>query len=349
MRMWNRDLAAVLNFRHILNGLRETGVRPARFVQQPPKDNDKQPLLKRKLMATNTEQVKLLNTATQNEDAPQTTQPTSPSNIDTGVIDQILGKDEATQMKEAMTVIANSEATLEAREIAFENLELLVSQVDNANNLVPLGMWEPLLKLLKDPEPQIRSNAALICGTSIQNNPKAQAAFQERDGLPLMLALLQGDNDGTVRDKAMFCVSAFVRQYPPGLKQFLESNGIDIIKTVLQNDGRPRMARRIYFLLATLVKADEYKPHLAQHLIAGNMIDVVAGQIPRLAQAEGAWDALEQALIVWIELQKASPESLSDTLARYPETKATLQAIRQSPDSDIVCASVWDQLRAAGV
>ncbi|KAJ1962179.1 hypothetical protein IWQ62_003611, partial [Dispira parvispora] len=58
MRMWNRDLAAVLNFRHILNGLREAGVRPARFVRQPPKDNDKRPLLKRKLMATNTEQVK---------------------------------------------------------------------------------------------------------------------------------------------------------------------------------------------------------------------------------------------------------------------------------------------------
>ncbi|KAJ1659567.1 hsp70 nucleotide exchange factor fes1, partial [Dispira simplex] len=257
----------------------------------------------------------VLNSATQNEDAPSTTQTTPASKIDTEVIDQILGKDEATLMKEAMSVITNSEAPLEAREIAFENLELLVSHIDNANNLVPLGLWEPLLGLLKDPVPEIRSNAALVCGTSIQNNPKAQAAFQERNGLPLMLSLLQGDNDGTVRDKAMFCVSAFIRQYPPGLEQFLQSHGLDVIKTVLQNDGRPRMARRIYFLLASLVKFDEYKPHLAQRLVKDNIINIVAGQIPHLAQAEGAWDALEQALVVLIELQKASPESLSDTLA----------------------------------
>ncbi|KAG0183739.1 hypothetical protein DFQ28_001086, partial [Apophysomyces sp. BC1034] len=33
-RLWNRDLAAVLNFRHILNGLREEGVTPVWFQRR---------------------------------------------------------------------------------------------------------------------------------------------------------------------------------------------------------------------------------------------------------------------------------------------------------------------------
>ncbi|KAJ1766357.1 hypothetical protein LPJ54_005237, partial [Coemansia sp. RSA 1824] len=33
---WNRDLAAVLNFRHILFSLCETGIAPARFQRKQP-------------------------------------------------------------------------------------------------------------------------------------------------------------------------------------------------------------------------------------------------------------------------------------------------------------------------
>lgn len=32
-RLWNRDMAAVLNFRHILSGLQDNGKRPARFCR----------------------------------------------------------------------------------------------------------------------------------------------------------------------------------------------------------------------------------------------------------------------------------------------------------------------------
>ncbi|KAJ2525652.1 hypothetical protein EV175_007732 [Coemansia sp. RSA 1933] len=45
VRLWNRDLAAVLNFRHILNGLHENGARPARFMRSAPNDDDDDKLL----------------------------------------------------------------------------------------------------------------------------------------------------------------------------------------------------------------------------------------------------------------------------------------------------------------
>ncbi|KAJ2131428.1 hypothetical protein IW136_005303, partial [Coemansia sp. RSA 678] len=40
-RWWNRDLAAVLNFRHILFSLRETGIAPARFQRKQPTETRK--------------------------------------------------------------------------------------------------------------------------------------------------------------------------------------------------------------------------------------------------------------------------------------------------------------------
>ncbi|KAJ2538595.1 hypothetical protein EV175_006447, partial [Coemansia sp. RSA 1933] len=59
VHLWNRDLAAVLNFRHILNGLHENGARPAWFMCSAPKDDDdNKPLLKRLLKATNIEAAK---------------------------------------------------------------------------------------------------------------------------------------------------------------------------------------------------------------------------------------------------------------------------------------------------
>ncbi|KAJ2196715.1 hypothetical protein IW145_005817, partial [Coemansia sp. RSA 521] len=40
-RWWNRDLAAVLNFRHILFSLRETGIAPTRFQRKQPTEAPK--------------------------------------------------------------------------------------------------------------------------------------------------------------------------------------------------------------------------------------------------------------------------------------------------------------------
>ncbi|KAJ2145479.1 hypothetical protein IW136_000978, partial [Coemansia sp. RSA 678] len=42
-RWWNRDLAAVLNFRHILFSLRETGIAPTRFQRKQPTEAPKAP------------------------------------------------------------------------------------------------------------------------------------------------------------------------------------------------------------------------------------------------------------------------------------------------------------------
>jgi hypothetical protein len=75
-----------------------------------------------------------------------------------------------------MDAIEDQKRDLDSRLAALDELELLVEQVDNANDLQPLKMWPRLIHLLQtDNEPEIRTNVAWVIGTAVQNNPTAQA------------------------------------------------------------------------------------------------------------------------------------------------------------------------------
>lgn len=84
------------------------------------------------------------------------------------------GPSEAELMKAAMEVLHSDESDLENKLIAFDNFEQLIESIDNANNLEPLGLWTPLIQLLKHEEADMRRMAAWCVGTAVQNNEKAQ-------------------------------------------------------------------------------------------------------------------------------------------------------------------------------
>lgn len=114
--------------------------------------------------------------------------------LDPELINALLGgPSDADLMKEAMRVILDPETTLENKEIAIENLEMLVQQIDNANNLDPLKLWEPLLGLLSSEEELLRGWAALCVSTAVQNNEKAQKKVRKKQPWmrrPLFLLLI---------------------------------------------------------------------------------------------------------------------------------------------------------------
>lgn len=84
------------------------------------------------------------------------------------------GPSEADLMKAAMEVLHSDESDLENKLVAFDNFEQLIESIDNANNLEPLGLWTPLIQLLKHEEADMRRMAAWCVGTAVQNNEKAQ-------------------------------------------------------------------------------------------------------------------------------------------------------------------------------
>lgn len=122
--------------------------------------------------------------------------------LDASMLDAIMGPDDAELMKRCMWAI-ESRPPLPRDEIAvaFENLEALVEQIDNAKNLRNLGLWAPLVRQLfkKDGDggdgEVFRVGGCAVIATAVQNNPVSQDDF-----LALTLDLPSHHDSSTGKD-----------------------------------------------------------------------------------------------------------------------------------------------------
>lgn len=148
------------------------------------------------------------------------------------------GKDEVEQMKDNMTVILHPEAEKEDRLTAFDNLEMLIENLDNANNLKPLGMWQPLIAQLDDKDAEIRKMAAWVIGTAVQNNEPAQGHALESGPLKVVPKLLQlvakPEEADEVKVKALYALTGELGHNPEGYKAFVEADGWATIASLFE-------------------------------------------------------------------------------------------------------------------
>ncbi|KNE71716.1 hypothetical protein AMAG_20441 [Allomyces macrogynus ATCC 38327] len=110
-------------------------------------------------------------------------------------------------MKDAMAVIADSSKHMEDRLLAFDELELLVESIDNANDLKPCNLWRPLLAQFQDPSEDIRVFAAWVTATAIQNNPDATKDWVDANGFEVLEKAVQSETSDKVVAKAVNIVS----------------------------------------------------------------------------------------------------------------------------------------------
>ncbi|KAK6534639.1 hypothetical protein TWF281_005945 [Arthrobotrys megalospora] len=141
--------------------------------------------------------------------------------LDQDALAQLLmgGKSDAEMMVEAMQCITDPTATLENREIAFDNLEQLVENLDNANNMENLKLWEPLVQQLQTADKEMRFMAAWCIGTAVQNNEKSQDQFHKTEGVEKLVHLALNDSAPDVRSKALYAISSFVRNHQLAMDQ----------------------------------------------------------------------------------------------------------------------------------
>lgn len=147
------------------------------------------------------------------------------SGLDAKVLAQLLGgPSDADLMREAMRVITapQEESPLDNKLIAWDNLEQLVEQIDNANNLQALGLWKPLIGQLKSDEADCRMYAAWVISTAVQNNVKCQEILLSNGAVQILLDLALNDSTQSVRKKAATALSSEVRNYQPALDEVLQ-------------------------------------------------------------------------------------------------------------------------------
>ncbi|KAG9125930.1 hsp70 nucleotide exchange factor fes1 [Ceratobasidium sp. 392] len=191
------------------------------------------------------------------EDAPRT----APSaermkELDPEIIDMILGKSDAVVMKEKLAFALDEAREEDERVEALDDVEMLVEQIDNANNLENLKMWEPLLGLMRSPVIGVQRHAIWIVGTAVQNNATAQEAFLKRDPIPHLLSLLtSGDCSGSTRSKVLYCLSGALKHNAQAVRQLDKAGGWEAFKHALQ-DPDITVRRKTAFLLNTLLLQD---------------------------------------------------------------------------------------------
>ncbi|KAF9914444.1 hsp70 nucleotide exchange factor fes1 [Lobosporangium transversale] len=198
----------------------------------------------------------IINQATEKEDASAEGAPKKPAEkIDPGIIDAILGRSDSQMMLEALQVIKNPQATNDEKELAWEDFEMLIQQIDNASNIENMKMWPPILEELKNSNPKFREQAAWVCGTATQNNPKAQAAFLKENGLAAVIGLLS-DPEIYIRAKAIYALSGAIKHFEPALEEFKNQDGFKTLVTLLNTESDLSLLRKTVFLINTLLIQD---------------------------------------------------------------------------------------------
>jgi hsp70-interacting protein len=135
-------------------------------------------------------------------------------------------------MRASMAAITSSddEVPIDDKLVAFDNFEQLIENLDNANNLAPLGLWTPLLASLAHSDLEMRTMAAWCVGTAVQNNLPSQERLVAMNGIPPLARIAVNDDAPKVKRKAVYALSSACRNYQPAM---------DVLTTELEKLGKP--------------------------------------------------------------------------------------------------------------
>jgi len=173
-----------------------------------------------------------------------------------------MGKSEAQMMREELSAALDTNRTESDRIQALDNFEMLIEQIDNANNITSMKMWEPLLGLLTGSEeshattPAIQVATLWIVGTAVQNNDKAQMTVLQFGFLKPIIHLLVHGADGQVRSKALYALSGILKHNAKAVLSFIELNGWSALCGALL-DPDVSLRRKSAFLVNSLLLQDD--------------------------------------------------------------------------------------------
>ncbi|KAF9079956.1 hsp70 nucleotide exchange factor fes1 [Mortierella sp. AD031] len=263
----------------------------------------------------------IINQATEKEDASPSNATVKPlQKLDPGLIDAILGKSESQMMLEALQVIKNPHSSNDEKDLAWEDFEMLIQQIDNASNIENMKMWPPIIEELKNTNPKFREQAAWVCGTATQNNPKAQAAFLKEKGLQPVIDLLS-DPESYVRAKAIYALSGAIKHFEPALKEFKDDAGYKTLVNIMKNDHNLTLVRKVVFLMNTLLIQD---PSSTKELADLELIQTFGALLTKHMDDE---DLVEKSLVAMktffeVASSPVSPATLASIRPQVLEAKA---------------------------
>lgn len=173
------------------------------------------------------------------------------------------GKDDTQLMKEDISVLVcnDPQITIDDKLTALEDFEILIQNLDNANNISPMGIWPEIAKLYTykgEEEDEFKSLAALITGTAVQNNTKCQNDFIKivgQDGFNNLISLLN-DKNFNVKARSLYALSGLIAHNGELYKFFVNSNGWNNLSTLLnENFQNNKQDNKVLLRILNLLKS----------------------------------------------------------------------------------------------
>ncbi|KAH3903105.1 related to Hsp70 nucleotide exchange factor FES1 [Saccharomycodes ludwigii] len=186
------------------------------------------------------------------------------------------GPSEPELMKHAMAVISNPDATVDNKLIAFENFEMLIENLDNANLMKNLKLWEPLIKVLDDKDDELRACALSTIGSAVQNNQTTQNDFMSYEtGLIKIMDLAKDNKEqpSSVRIKAFFAITCLVRHNVEILNKFISLKGINLTADALnETPENPKLKLRALSLVSAMLATATVNEEFVSELRCQNIL-----------------------------------------------------------------------------
>jgi len=160
------------------------------------------------------------------------------------------------------------------KENALDELDELVERIDSAIDLYKVGGFPHLLDCLRSLFPSVRSRAAHVLATTVQNNPKCQEWALEQKALNVLLEDLKisdepSEDEAKVPEKVLYAIAGLTRSFQPAQRAFVQLNGISLVVDLLINPKASlRVKKKALLALHHFVKDDKtVRENFSQKLV----------------------------------------------------------------------------------
>lgn len=158
----------------------------------------------------------------------------------------------------------SSDGSLDAATSSLEELQEWCEQIDFAIDFHKMGGFSILPLVFGHVEADIRWRGLELVALLVQNNPYCQTAVLQDQLLPQMLNVLDTDQDGTVRTKALYAVSCLIRDSDIAQKEFVKHDGFSVLMRAMQSHVTKLRIKASFLLCAMCTDNTEYKDTLCQ-------------------------------------------------------------------------------------
>ncbi|ESP03726.1 hypothetical protein LOTGIDRAFT_237555 [Lottia gigantea] len=142
----------------------------------------------------------------------------------------------------------------ESHKFILSDLEYYLHQIDNAVYFCDIRGMELLLKYLNSTQDEIRSETALVIGSALQSNPKAQISALETGLMQPLIRLISLDKSTALRKRYLYALSSLVRHFPYAQLKFVQYGGLSVFSKLFEESGTESLQIKVITLLNDLLQ-----------------------------------------------------------------------------------------------